>query len=118
MLAATGPLGGNQLAAHIVAKINYRYRKPALCGGAGIDHAAQPDVGGLGVDRVAAQEGCGQRLGNVPLDAGQLFSRASHIDGVVPDQIVLGELDAVQVGDGVDHLHTPHLPFTYSLGCR
>ncbi|MNE68479.1 hypothetical protein D3C80_1641470 [compost metagenome] len=85
LLAATGPLGGDQLAAHIVAKINHRYRKPALCGGTGVDHAAEPDVGGLGVGRVAAQEGCGQRLGNVPLDACQLLGRPGHVDGVVPD---------------------------------
>ncbi|MNY23713.1 hypothetical protein D3C86_1573910 [compost metagenome] len=90
LLAATGPLGGNQLAAHIVAKINHRYRKPALCGGAGVDHAAQPDVGGLGVGRVAAQEGRGQRFCDMPLDAGELLGCPGHIDGVVPDQIVLG----------------------------
>ena len=30
----------------------------------------------------------------------------------------LGQLDALQVVDGFVHLHTPHLPFTYSLGCR
>ncbi|MNE05325.1 hypothetical protein D3C80_978830 [compost metagenome] len=110
LLAATGPLGGNQLAAHIVAQVDHRYREPALCGGAGVDHAAQPDVGGLGIGRVAAQEGRCQRLGDMPLDAGQLLGRPSHVDGVVPDQIVLWQLYPVQVGDSVDHAATSCAP--------
>ncbi|MNH46564.1 hypothetical protein D3C79_1093930 [compost metagenome] len=54
----------------------------------------------------------------MPFDAGQLLGSAGHIDGMVADQVVLWQLDALQVVDGFVHLHTPHLPFTYSLGCR
>ena len=118
LLAAARPLGGDQLAAHVVAQVDHRDREPALRSGAHVNDAAQPDIGGFRVGGVAVQVSLGQRLCNVPLDAGQLLGSAGHIDGMVADQVVLGQLDALQVGDGVVHLHTPHLPAVYSFGCR
>ena len=97
LLAAARPLGGDQFAAHVVAQVNHRDREPALRSGAHINDAAQPDIGGFWVCGVAVQVGLGQRLGNVPFDAGQLFGSAGHIDGMVADQVVLGQLDALFV---------------------